>query len=475
MSRKFSVFIFGAIVMLAGATAQTPAPAITQLVGFPCDSTLTKCPDGSFLSGFLESPDGNFYGIASEGGTGLNAQGTVFKITPSGQLTVLYNFAELPDGSLPNGASPDSLVEGMDGFLYGTTLVDGGNGLGTAFRLSKTGIITLLHSFCNTIDCHDGANPAFLTQGIDGYFYGVTGPTNPPTSVLFRMSRTGSNYTVLHTFDQKAQPDGTGVFGMLQAPDGNFYGTTVAGDQLKPYNSVFRFNPVTGQYTILHGFNSPNINLPNIASSGLTLASDGKLYGLRVGSILYHITLSGAYHEIGTVSPTQFSDGDLIEASDGNLWGDFFFGNPGIVFSSTLSGSVLYNIPLNSAVNGFEPFGLLQAADGKLYGMSFQNGAPVNGQPSNGSFWVIDAGLPPPRATLVNFQPTSAKPGSTFLLQGSHFVGTTMVAIDGLCAKFHVLTSNYIRVTVPAGATTGKISVTNVGGTSTSAKNFTVQ
>ena len=365
-------------------------------------------------------------------------------------------------------------MEGTDGFLYRTTLVDGGNGLGTAFRLSKTGTITLLHSFCNTIDCHDGANPAFLTQGIDGNFYGVTGPTNPPTSVLFRMSRTGRNYTVLHTFDLKAQPDGTGVFGMLQAPDGNSYGTTVAGDQLKPYNSVFRFNPVTGQYTILHGFNSPNINLPNIASSGLTLASDGKLYGLRVDSILYRITLSGSYHEIGPVSPTQFSDGDLIEASDGNLWGDFFFGDPGIVFASTLSGSVLYNIPLNSAVNGFEAFGLLQAADGKLYGMSFENGAPTNGQPSNGSFWVIDAGLPPPHATLVNFQPTSGKPGSTFLLQGSHFVGTTMVAIDGVCAKFHVLTANYVRVTVPAGATTGKISVTNTGGTSTSTREFTV-
>jgi hypothetical protein len=126
-------------------------------------------------------------------------------------------------------------------------------------------------------------------------------------------------------------------------------------------------------------------------------------------------------------------------------------------------------------VNGFEPFGLLQAADGKLYGMSFQNGAPVNGQPSNGSFWVIDAGLPPPRATLVNFQPASGKPGSTFLLQGSHFVGTTIVSIDGVCAKFKVLTANYIRVTVPAGATTGKISVTNAGGTSTSTKAFTVQ
>jgi len=475
MNRMVLALSLAVLVLVAAAAAQTPAPAITQLFGFPCNTTPTGtiCPDGSFLSGFVEGADGSFYGIASEGGTGLNAQGTVFKITPSGELTVIYSFAEQPDGSLPNGASPTSLVEGTDGFLYGTTLVDGGNGLGTVFKLSKTGTITLLHSFCNTIDCHDGANPAFIMQAIDGNFYGVTGPTNPPTSVLFRMSPSGS-YKALHTFDTRTQPDGTGAFGMLQAPDGNFYGTTVAGNQLKPFNSVFRFNPVTGEYKILHGFNSPNINLPNVASSGLTLASDGKLYGLRVGSILYRITLSGSYHEIGPVSPTQYSDGDLIQASDGNLWGDFF-GVPGIVFSTTVSGSVLQNLPLSSNVNGAQPFGLLQAADGKLYGMSFQTGAPTNGQPSNGAFWVIDAGLPAPSPTLINFQPASGRAGSTFLLQGSHFVGTTAVELNGVSAKFRVLTANYIRVTVPVGATTGKISVTNTGGTTISTKAFTVQ
>jgi uncharacterized repeat protein (TIGR03803 family) len=378
------------VALLTIATAaQTSSPAIVQLFGFPCDSTLTACPDGSFPQGFIEGSDGNFYGIAAAGGTGLNSQGSVFKITPEGVFTLLYSFAELPDGSLPNGAAPTSLVEGMDGFLYGTTLVDGGNGLGTAFRLSKTGTITLLHSFCNTIDCSDGSNPAFLTQGIDGNFYGATGPNNPPTSILFRMSPSGA-FKTLHTFDTKTQPDGTGVFGMVQLPDGNFYGTTVAGDQLKPWNTVFRFNPASNQYTILHGFNSPNINLPNVASSGLTYASDGNLYGLRVGSILYRITTAGSYHEIGPVSSTQLMDGDFIQASDGNFWADFF-SVPGLVFSAKPSGTVLHNITLNAAVNGSEPFGMLQAADGRLYGMSNMNGAPRNGQPTNGSFWVIDA------------------------------------------------------------------------------------
>lgn len=471
-SRTFSAVFLSVALLAISAAAQSPAaPAITPLFVFPCDSTMSQCPDGSFLSGFLESVDGNFYGIASEGGTGLNSQGSVFKITPNGEFTLLYSFAELPDGSLPNGASPTSLVEGLDGNLYGLTLVDGADGVGTAFRLTKTGVITLLHSFC-TIDpltCSDGAYPSFITQGIDGNLYGGTGPQNYPTSVIFRMSLSGT-FKAVHTFDTKAQPDGLGAFNFVQLPDGNFYGTTVAGDHLKPWNSVFRFNPVTNAYSILHPFNSPNINLPNVAASGLTYATDGNLYGLRVGSILYRITTSGSYHELGAMTSTQNIDGDLMEASDGTLWGDFFQ-PPGVMFNSTLAGKVLSNITLNASVVGSEPFGLLQAADGKIYGMA----SGASGTSSSGTFFVMDAGLAPPQARIINLQPVSGAVGSTFLLQGSHFVGTTGVSINGVGAKFSVLTANFIRVTVPAGATTGKISVTNAGGTATSAKSFTVQ
>lgn len=461
---------FALIILTLAANAQTP----TQLFGFPCDATLTACPDGSLPTGFFESADGNFYGIATAGGTGLNSQGSIFKLTKSGEFTLLYSFAEKPDGTLPFGAAPTGLVEGLDGNLYGLTLLDGANGLGTAFRLTKSGTITLLHNFCNTLTCSDGAYPTFLTVGLDGNLYGSTGPQNFPTSVIFRMSFTGL-YKALHTFDPKSQPDGLGAFNFVQLPDGNFYGTTVAGDHLKPWNTVFKFNPTTSAYTLLHPFNSPNINLPNVAASGLTYASDGNLYGLRVGSILYRITTSGSYHEIGAMSPSnQNIDGDVIEASDGTLWGDFFQ-PPGTIFHATLSGTVLDDITMNANVNGNEPFGILQASDGKLYGMSNGSGAPTNGQLSNGAFWVIDAGLAPPQPRIINFQPTSGKPGSTFLLQGSHFVGATAVSINGTSATFTVLTANYIRVTVPSGAKSGTISVTNAGGETKSTKSFTVE
>lgn len=119
--------------------------------------------------------------------------------------------------------------------------------------------------------------------------------------------------------------------------------------------------------SILHPFNSPNINLPNVAASGRTHATDGNLYGLRMGSILYRITTSGGSHELGAMTSTQNIDVDLMEAADVTLWGDFFQ-PPGVMFDSTLSGGVLSSITLNAAVVGSQPFGRLQAADRKIYG-----------------------------------------------------------------------------------------------------------
>jgi hypothetical protein len=64
MNRNVLALVLVMVVLAAAAAVgQTSAPAITQLFGFPCDSTLTICLEGSFPSGLIESPDGNFYGI----------------------------------------------------------------------------------------------------------------------------------------------------------------------------------------------------------------------------------------------------------------------------------------------------------------------------------------------------------------------------------------------------------------------------
>jgi hypothetical protein len=113
--------------------------------------------------------------VSFRGGVGLNAQGTVFKMTPSGNVSVIYTFAEEPSGLLPYGSTPNGLVEGTDGFFYGVATFNGPLGLGTAFKLSKSGTIEDLHDFCADEECSDGAYPAFIMQALDGNFYGATG------------------------------------------------------------------------------------------------------------------------------------------------------------------------------------------------------------------------------------------------------------------------------------------------------------
>jgi uncharacterized repeat protein (TIGR03803 family) len=133
--------------------------------------------DGSqSYAALVQGTDGNFYGTTGNGGT--NKQGTVFKITPSGTLETLHSF-DGADGSYPYAA----LVQGTDGNLYGTTHEGGANdinylcplGCGTIFKITPSGTLTTLYSFCSQANCTDGTLPgAGLVQDTDGAFYGTT-------------------------------------------------------------------------------------------------------------------------------------------------------------------------------------------------------------------------------------------------------------------------------------------------------------
>jgi len=458
-----------ALLLVAGASAQSPSPSL--LFSFPCNAEFV-CADGFFPTSLIESPDGNFYGTAVGGGVGRNAQGTVFKMTPSGDVSVIFSFAEEPSGLLPYGSSPNGLVEGTDGFLYGVATFNGPLGLGTVFKLSKSGTIEDLHDFCADEECSDGAYPTFITQAIDGNFYGATGPSSPPANVIFRLSPTGT-FKVVHVFEAAKTPlDGSGAFGLLQAPDGNFYSTTVAGEQNSPFNTVFRFTPTTDAYKILHDF-----NFSDYAASNLAQTASGELFGLQVNSELYEISTAGKYQALGPLSTTQYLDGGILVASDGNLWGTFQggdCGDQGMVFAATTTGTVLQNIIFDCTTVGETLGPMIQAADGKFYGVTAGNGGVSQTGLTNGTIWVMDGGLPEPSPAIVNFAPTSGAAGTKVLLQGQHFVGTTAVSFDGVPAMFKVLTVNYISVTVPSGARTGKIAVTNAGGTTTSTKAFEI-
>jgi len=128
----------------------------------------SKIPDGILPGSLVQGSDGNFYGVASEGGAFTNP-GALFRITPGGSESLFYSFGSQPG----DGVEPTSLVIGSDGNFYGTTLDGGTNDLGTLFRISLSGSETILYSFGS--QTNDGANPlGSLIQDSDGNFFGTT-------------------------------------------------------------------------------------------------------------------------------------------------------------------------------------------------------------------------------------------------------------------------------------------------------------
>ncbi len=242
----------------------TPSGALTTLHNF-------AGPEGSHpLGGLTLGTNGNFYGTASAGGA--KGDGTVFEVTTLGVLTTIFNFDSIKSGSAPYSA----LTLSSDGNFYGTTENGGANSYyGTLFRITPLGTLTTLYSFGFT----DGSGPyASLTQGTDGNFYGSTsnGGSNIQFGTLFQLTSAGV-FTTLHNF---AGLDGTAVEAPLAlGPDGNFYGTSVAGGSSGSYGTIFKVTPA-GALTTLNSFVGTDASNP---TSGLTLGADGNFYGTSSG------------------------------------------------------------------------------------------------------------------------------------------------------------------------------------------------
>jgi len=254
----------------------TPAGALTTLYSFCAQ---TNCSDGvGPVGGLVQGTDGNFYGIT--GGGGAYSAGTVFKITPAGTLTTLYSFCA-QSGCTDGGYPAAGLVQGTDGSFYGTTSAGGTSngcaphvGCGAVFKITPAGTLTTLYSFCSQTGCTDGSEPwAGLVQGTDGNFYGTTagGGVKGNYGTVFKITPAGT-LTTLHSFDGT---DGSSIYaGLVQATDGNFYGTTAQGGA-SGYGTVFEIT-AGGTLATLHSFAGEDGAVPYV---GLVQATNGYFYG----------------------------------------------------------------------------------------------------------------------------------------------------------------------------------------------------
>jgi uncharacterized repeat protein (TIGR03803 family) len=479
--------IIGGLLSLAlSLSAQT----FTTLHSF--DNT-----DGAFiLAGLIQATDGNFYGTAYEGGANCSPDGcgTIFKITPGGALTTLHSFcsqSNCTDGEYPEAG----LIQATNGNFYGTTYEGGANcapdGCGTIFKITSGGTLTTLYNFCSQSGCSDGYYPeAGLIQASNGDFYGTTtfgGAGGVGT--VFKITPSGT-LTTLHSFcSQSNCADGEyPEAGLIQATNGNFYGTTYAGGGANSRGTVFKITP-SGTLTTLYSF-CPQSGCPDGSDpqAGLAQATNGNFYGTTFAGgahdlgTVFKITLSGnltTVHSFCSVGYPDCADGDLprfgalVQATNGDLYGTAPSGGAqiyyGIIFKITPGGSLttLYSFcPQSGCPDGDDPRGtLVQDTNGNLYGTTFAGGA--NGF---GTVFSLSVGLGP----FVETQTTSGKVGAHVKILGTNLTGATSVTFNGTTATFHVVSSSEITTTVPTGASTGKVKVVTPHGTLTSNVNFRV-
>jgi uncharacterized repeat protein (TIGR03803 family) len=475
--------------------AHAETGSINQLFAFTCfgGSNNDKCPQGARPDAIIQASDGNFYGAAevTDEGVSFPQGGTLFKLTPSGQFTLLFSFVQ-SGGKFLNGNLPVSgFIEGNDGLLYGTTVLGGTHNDGVLFRISKTGSnFTVLHNFCSSAGCADGNGPGTLVLGQDGNIYGGTasgGATGQFCHVqggcgtIFRFTPASGTFTTLLQISKNSE-QGEGGGSLILASDGNFYGVNNGTNG----GQIFRFTPA-GQYTIQFTFPTAELDEP---ISGITQGANGNFYGALIqelnnqGITFYEVSPDGTgFQQFAPFTKLEgtLSIPSLFLASDGNLWDTNFESSAfssGTVFTlNPESGVVFQQFPFNGR-NGSQPLaGVIQGADGLIYGTTELGGTISGGGQkfADGVVWNLNAGLPAPAPSVALLNPASGSVGSTVLINGNHFIGATGVSFNGASAVFTVLNTHFISATVPTGATTGPITVSTAGGASTSTQVFTVQ
>jgi uncharacterized repeat protein (TIGR03803 family) len=430
--------------------------------------------NGYFALGLTTANDGNFYGFTAAGGSGYDGTprsgaGTIFRITPNGSFTSLFQF------DCTNDSGPSTIIQGTDGNLYGTCGSGGAFGLGAIFKLSLPTCPTnrlmpiIVTSFYGT----NGEQPlGGLVQGSDGMLYGTTASSDVALGggafaggpgTIFRTTLNGS-LTTLVTFngtngDFPSTPP-------VQAADGNFYGATYYGGNgyegaiNSGYGTIYRMD-TNGVLTNLFFFNQTNGNGPG-AFGGLIVGNDGALYGITQqggpnltnvnngDGTIFKITTNGDFTPLASFNGTNgFEPVDIIQASDGNFYGTTWYGGiddsngDGTVFRMTPDGQITTLFRFNGT-NGDGPASLMQASDGCLYGTAVAGGQYFNAGVSSGYGTVFKITTNGDFTLLASFDSTNGahvSEGLTEVCDGV-FYGTALQGGKNSSGTLFRVTSN---------------------------------
>jgi uncharacterized repeat protein (TIGR03803 family) len=386
-----TTFLKPTLVALALGAAAGAQAGGTLSAGYAFPNTTDAASSGIWPEWELSTADGSGYmwGTTTRGGT--NAGGAIYKTNNAGSVVHVYTFGATGSsaGSQPNGPL---LVIGND--HYGLAAAGGTGGKGVLYDWNATSAYQAMHSFTGT----DGDEPSGpLTKATDGNFYGTTvygGACN--LGVVFKYVPSTHAVSVLHSFcGTEGSSPRTGV---IQARDGNLYGTTNLGGT-HGYGTLFRLS-LAGAFTQMRSFGATRTE--PIYPGRLMQASDSKLYGTsyRGGydldisaqpGTVFSMTTSGvlstsSFEWVGMSGP--WYNAALIERFTGVLYGVTAANDYGHVFQYRMSNATITNvIAFNSRTVGWPYSGLTLGPDGNLWGTTTDGEMPTG--PSFGHLYRV--------------------------------------------------------------------------------------
>ena len=408
----------------------SPAGGLTVLYQF------TNGADGGYPQATpVQHPDGNLYGITGDG----NTPGTIYRITPNGTFSVI---ATAPSTTVA------PLIVGTDGNLYGTTPYGGTFNRGTVFQLTTKGKLKIIHSFNPSTEGSSPGGP--VMQAADGKLYGMTvwGGTFGQ-GIVYTLTTGGSGYKVLHNF--QLIEGSNSAAGLVQGSDKFLYGVAQGGGG-NGYGSFFKISTTGRTFAVLHNFDKLNgggnpTTVPLLHTNGLiyglatTGPKEGALYSMDVGlkpfASLFVIWSGKVGTQVGILGQ-GFTSATGVNFGSGP--GTFQVVSDTYMIATAAAGATTGNVTV------LEPSGNLTSPQ---------------------VFSVIPS--------VNGFSPPNGPVGTAVTINGMSLTQTTSVTFGGVKAtSFTVNSDIQVTATVPTGAKTGKIGIVTKGGKATSAQTFTV-